>query len=252
MKTVFSTQYTVFRKNIVNTDAYWHLKSALKYTSFLFVFLGTEHWILNTAQAKSLGVHGVIYAIEEVDPVALIQQKLKTMEEIGELKRRNRELQKKTRTSVERPKPVEGISRSTKNHVFYYEPTYIVKEDLYDHQGRVFAKKGTKLNPLETVSLSSKLIFFDGDDEEQLTWVKEKLADKEKENESLKLILVKGAPIELAEELRIPVYFDQAGILTKKLGIKHVPAFVNQEKHHLKIEEVKLPPSRELKVEGGV
>lgn len=107
----------------------------------------------NTAQGKSLGTHGVIYPIEEEDPIALIQQKLKVMEESGELKLRNIELQKKARASVERPKPVEGITKATKTRIFYFDPTYVVKEDLYDHQGRLFAKKGTKLNPLKTVNL---------------------------------------------------------------------------------------------------
>lgn len=233
---------------------------SVKYLCFLFVFLGTEYWILNTVQARSLGVHGVIYPIEETDPIALIQQKLKIMEENGELKQRNLELQKKARASVERPKPVEGITKATKNHVFYYDPTYMVKEDLYDHQGKIFAKKGTRLNPLKTVSLSTNLIFFDGDDEDQRTWVKDRLAahldaqlsSKDTQRKPIKLILVKGAPLELAEELEIPVYFDQSGILTKKLGIKHVPTLVSQEELQLKIEEIKLPPSRESETEGGL
>lgn len=256
MNTVFSTQYTVFRKSIANTDAYWHLMGALKYTSFLFLFLGIEHWILNTAQAESLGVHGVIYPIEEVDPIQVIQKKLKSMEENGELKGRNLELQKKARASVERPKPAPGITKATKNHVFYYDPTYTVKEDLYDHQGRILAKKGSKINPLETVSLSTSLIFFDGDDNEQLIWVKEKLAaqrsSKDTHSKSIKLILVKGTPLKLSEELGVSVYFDQWGILTKKLGIKHVPALITQDGQKLKIEEIKLPPSGESKTEEGL
>jgi conjugal transfer pilus assembly protein TraW len=200
--------------------------------------------------AKDFATHGVIYPIEEQDPIALIQQKLKIMEESGELKKRNLALQKKARASVERPKPVTGITKATKDHVFTYDPTYVVKEDLKDHQGRIFSKKGTKINPLETVNLSQKLIFFDGNDPEQFEWVKEQFAQAT-ENKPVKLILIKGAPLKLAEELGSPVYFDQAGVLTKKLGIRHVPAVVSQEGKRLKIEEIKLPPSRELKIEGN-
>lgn len=204
----------------------------------------------NTAQAKSLGTHGVVYPIEEQDPIQLIQQKLQIMGKSGELAQRNTELQKKTRASVERPKPVEGITKATKARVFYFDPTYVVKDDLKDHQGNVFAKKGARLSPLETISLSHNLIFFDGDDDEQLAWVKDQIA-KASETNSSKLILVRGAPPQLAEELGIPVYFDQNGMLTKKLGIKHVPALVNQENLHLKIEEMVLPPSQEPK-KGGI
>lgn len=193
----------------------------------------------NTAHAKSLGIHGVIYAIEEQDPIQVIQQKLKVMENSGELEQRNLELQKKTRASVERPKPVEGITKATKGRIFYYDSTYIVKEDLKDHQGRVFAKKGTRINPLETVTFSQNLIFLDGDDEEQLVWV-QKQCSKSIGNNSVRLILVKGAPLELSEELGIPVYFDQNGILSKKLGVQHVPAVVSQDNLRLRIQEIRL------------
>lgn len=225
------------------------LAGKVKPFSFLLPLLNTELCTLNSALAKDCGTHGVIYAIEEQDPIQVIQQKLKNMEDSGELKRRNLELQKKAKTSIERPKPVEGMTKSIKSRIFFYDPTYIVKEDLKDHQGRIFAQKGTKINPLETVHLSQNLIFFDGDDGEQLAWVQERLIKSMKAH-SLRLILIKGAPLKLAEELGTPVYFDQGGTLTKKLGIRHVPAVVSQKNLQLQIEEIELSPSRELLVEG--
>lgn len=186
--------------------------------------------------AKDFGTQGPLFVIEEEDPVSLIQNKLKLMDQRGELEAHNRELQKKTRASVERPTPVEGVSKSTTSRIFYFDPTYIVPEDLKDHTGKVFAAKGTKLNPLETVSLSHSLLFFDGDDEDQKAFVKSKLSSG-----SFKLILVKGEPLALSEEFMAPVYFDQAGTLTQKLGIRHVPALVTQEKRVLRIEET-CPP----------
>lgn len=220
----------------------------IRIISFLFIGIALHDPVI----ARDCGTFGIIYPVKEADPIALIQQKLKVMEDSGELERRNRELQKKVRASVERPKPVEGITKAIKSRVFYYDPTYEVKEDLYDHQGRAFAFKGTKINPLETVSLSQNLVFFDGDDEEQLAFAKEQLKlSQSTESKSIRLILVRGAPLKLAEELELPVYFDQSGILSKKLGIKHFPALISQEDKFLKIEEIKLPPSRELiKVEG--
>lgn len=231
---VHSMQCSVFRMGTALSSKF--LLRRLKYVFLLFVLLNTEHRILN---AKSLGVHGVIYPIEEQDPVALIEQKLKVMEDSGELKQRSLELQKKARASVERPKPVEGIIRASQGRIFTFDPSYEVKADLKDHLGRTFAKKGTKINPLEAVSLSQKLLFFDGDDEEQLAWAKEQL-----QKGSVRLILTKGTPLALAEELRVPVYFDQNGVLTKKLGVQYVPAVVSQDNLHLRIEEVILPPLR--------
>jgi conjugal transfer pilus assembly protein TraW len=194
---------------------------------------------LVACNAKDFGVRGKITPIEEEDPIVLIQSKLKIMEEKGELERHNIALQKKTKAAIERPKTVEGITRTTKARVFYYDPTYIVQEDLKDHIGRIIHSKGTRLNPLETVTFSQGLLFFDGDDADQVAFAKEKLKEKSA-GSSVKLILVKGAPLSLSEELKVPVYFDQSGLLTKKLGIHHVPALVTQEGMRLRIEEVKV------------
>lgn len=202
----------------------------IKKTVFFILCLGQFF----ACHAKDFGVRGKIAPIEEEDPIVLIQSKLKTMEQTGELERHNRELQKKTRTAIERPKPVEGLLKAKKNRTFYYDPTYIVLEDIKDHTGQIFYKKGTKINPLETISLSQELLFFDGDDENQVVFAKEKLKES-----SVKLILVKGAPLSISEELKVPVYFDQSGLLTKKLGIHHVPALVTQEDMRLRIEEIK-------------
>jgi len=208
----------------------------------LFFFLITDNRLLTTAQARDFGVHGTLAPISEEDPLILIQSKLKTMEERGELERHNRELQKKTRAAIERPKPVEGIFTATKSRVFRYDPTYVVPEDLKDPQGWMIHPKGTRLNPLETVSLGYELLFFDGDDADQKAWafdrIKESVISHQK-GKGVKLILVKGTPLALSEELKMPVYFDQLGHLTQKLGIKHTPAVVTQEGLYLRIEEIK-------------
>ena len=212
------------------------LSNQEQFTKFLLCFLfflATEYYTLSAGHARDLGTYGVIYPIEEKNPIILIQSKLKHMKENGELERHRQELQNKTKAAIERPKPVEGISKAPGSRVFYYDPTYIVLENLKDHTGRVFYKKGTKINPLETVNLSQGLLFFDGDDEDQVAFVREKLKER-----SLKLILVKGAPLVLSEQLKVPVYFDQAGLLTKKLGIGNVPALVNQKDLLLRIEEI--------------
>lgn len=190
---------------------------------------------LGELSAKDFGTQGTTYVIEEEDPITLIQQKLKTMEESGDLKRHNQELHKKTKSSIERPNPVEGITRATETRVFYYDPSYRVPEDLKDHFGQVFAKKGTIINPLDTIGLAQELVFIDSDDEDQKTWAINKASQ-----DYVKIILVTGAPLALSEELKSPVYFDQAGILTKKLGITHIPAVVSQSELQLRVEEIKL------------
>ncbi len=222
VKTVCSIQYSVFRRDVARATS-WFGSFGLKQTLFILSFLNIEHWTLHTVLAKNLGVHGVLHPLDEEDPIALIQQKLKKMEEKGELKKHNLHIQKRTKESVERPSPVEGISKATKSRRFTYDPTFTVAKDIKDHKGRVIHAKGTKINPLETVSMTENLIFIDGDDRQQKEWVL-----KKHKKGKVRLILVKGAPLALSEELGIPVYFDQGGLITKQLGIKHVPATVSQ------------------------
>lgn len=130
---------------------------------------------------------------------------------------------------------MEGILKAQETRVFTYDPTYVVKDDIKDHLGRVIHPKGKRINPLETISLSQSLLFFDGDDPEQVAFAKAKL-----NSGPIRLILVKGAPLALSEDWNVPVYFDQGGFLTKKLGIRHVPAFVSQEGRYMRVEELRV------------
>ena len=41
---------------------------------------------------------------------------------------------------------------------------------------------------------------------------------------------------------RMPVYFDQQGLLTRRLGITQVPALVSQEGMRLRIDELEVAP----------
>jgi conjugal transfer pilus assembly protein TraW len=86
------------------------------------------------------------------------------------------------------------------------------------------------------VSLSSTLIFFDGDDEEQVAWV----AGEIKKHSKVKLILTQGSVKEVADAFKQAIYFDLNGFLVAKFQIKHVPVRVLQEGMHLRINEVSL------------
>jgi conjugal transfer pilus assembly protein TraW len=194
-------------------------------------------YVLSSAKAKDFGTHGPIFPIEETDPIILIQQKLTHMKETGNLSHHETEVQKKIKIAVERPEAVKGITKATTSRVFFYDPTFTVENDLKNHQGKVFAKRGTRINPLEKTTLSSSLLFFDGEDVEQVTWAKIHLKEKDS---TIKLILINGSPLHLAEDVGQAVYFDQKGLLTKKLGITHIPAIVSQEGLWLRIEEVSI------------
>jgi conjugal transfer pilus assembly protein TraW len=86
------------------------------------------------------------------------------------------------------------------------------------------------------VSLSKHLLFFDGRDSEQVRRAR-RLIDHY--GGKVKPILVAGSYLDLMKAWQLSVYFDQQGVLIRKLGITHVPALVSQEGSRLRIDELK-------------
>ena len=185
------------------------------------------------AEAKDFGVVGETRGIKEVDAIEEIKGKLSTMERSGELGEHNERMKEVVSERIRSPKSL-NIGKSDKVREYEYDPSIIVAEDLRDARGVVFHRKGTRVNPLDMVSMPYELIFFDGEDEEQLKYVLKKY---EKSEIKPKLILTGGSPIKLEEEYKLDFYFDQRGVLIKQLGVKAVPAVVRQDGKVLKIRE---------------
>lgn len=174
---------------------------------------------------KDKGVYGELFEIEEKDLLEHVTSRLKDLEEKGELKWIQDGIQKRIMKNIEEPRDIDGIIKTKEARVFEFDPTIEVTEDLKDRKGRIFAKKGDKYNALNYITYSKTLLFIDGNDEEQIEWAKLKLL----KHKNVKIILVKGKPLKLQERLKRPIYFDQYGIITKRMGIKQAPARVWQE-----------------------
>ena len=186
------------------------------------------------AKAKDFGVVGRTSEIKEVDAIEEIKGKLSDMEARGELNEHNERMKKEVSDRIKSPKSL-NLGRASEVREYEYDPSIEVKEDLKDARGIVFHRKGTKVNPLDVVSMPYELIFFDGEDEDQLKYVIKKYEESEIKP---KLILTGGSPVKLEEEYKLDFYFDQRGVLIKQLGIKAVPAIVMQDGKVLKIREV--------------
>ena len=186
-------------------------------------------------QAKDLGKVGTTFDIREDDIVEFIKNRLRLLEQAGELQALSNAAIDKVKDRLRNPRAVDGIRNTTEEREFYYDPTYRVKEDIKDHEGKILYKAGYTINPLVQVSFGEDMIFINGLNQVQLDWARDYSQGK-----GAKVILVRGSPLELEKEFTQKIYFDQAGKLTSKLGIKQVPAIVSQEGMRLKIQEIKL------------
>ena len=187
--------------------------------------------------AEDLGSVGPTYVIEEPHLLNAIEQQLRAKEKSGELGRLEEAAKQRIIDSIEHPMPLAGIKRTERARSFYFDPSIVARENITDAKGNIIVPAGTRANPLQIVSLSKHLLFFDGTDERQVERARALLAHYQGK---LKPILVAGSYLALMQRWQLPVYFDQQGALTRKLGITQVPALVSQEGLQLRIDELAL------------
>ena len=191
------------------------------------------------ANARDLGRVGPTYPIAEPDLLEEIQTVLKRKQASGELDRLQQQAQRRVMRSIESPAPVAGVLRTTAGRTHYFDPSITVQQAITDGQGRVIVAAGTRANPLDTVTLTRQMLFFDARDAAQLQLARAKLDEL---GDRLKPVLVAGSYMDLMRAWQVPVYFDQDGTLVRRLGIAQVPALVVQDGKRLRIDELMVPP----------
>ena len=180
---------------------------------------------------------GPVHPIAEPDMLQEIDRVLRAKERSGELARLQKEAIERSKRSVENPPPVTGLSRVEHRRTFYWDPTIYAPKTVRDTDGNVIVAAGTPVNPLDYVTLSKHLLFFDGRDPRQ---VAKAVALIKHYEGRVKPILVAGPVAELSRQWKQQVYFDQGGALVRKLNIVRVPSLVSQEGKKLRIDEVDL------------
>ena len=237
------------------------------FTIFICLFIQPVFAVVK----KNFGTIGRVYEIQEEDFLFFIEERMRFLQENEELSQLEAYVQKKSEKEMDRPSPVliEGrrLTRTTEHRSWEYNPSIIVRKNIEDDKGNVIIRAGTKVDPLDTISLSSDFLFFDGEDEEQIIWIKTQIGrevkkeikreDKEHDKNSkakrkkrrkrgtekgknIKLVLVNGSIKSQSEIFNRPVYFDQGGRLIARFGIEHVPARVSQKGNVLLVEELNI------------
>ncbi len=187
--------------------------------------------VIGKSHIYDYGVRGHVFPIIEESLLEVIMARLKIAKQNGNLGKMQEEFKNRVKQKISRPTPILAIAKTNKNRSWYYDPSFIQKTDIKDQTGNIIIKAGTSVNPLEKISWGEALIFIDGDDKQQVKWSKSQIG---------KLVLTKGNPIELGQELNKQIFFDQGGVLTTCFKIKAIPAIIEQEGVLLKISEIKI------------
>ncbi|HHF7365621.1 TPA: type-F conjugative transfer system protein TraW [Legionella bozemanae] len=198
--------------------------------TLVLMFLAT---LVETGFAKSFGVVGEIFPIAEKSFLKLIEERLVALKASGEIEAINQRWIQRVAEHANKPTAL-NLPRAAYSMRYDFIPEITLSQDISDEQGRVLYSKGTRVNALSQLpSYKPCWLFFNADDEAQLNWV-----DLQKTKcPNPKFILTGGAINTAEKRLQSVIYFDQAGKITSKLHIAHVPTKATRHQNHLVIHE---------------
>ena len=186
--------------------------------------------------ARDYGAFGALFPVEEPSVLDTIFARLGEMDANGELAALQQDMQDQTRARINRPVPVMGLGKTEVYQSYEVDLSITLDRDLADHRGVVFARAGTRVNPLEHSRFNQRLVFIDGDDPDQVEFAVE-LASRE----PVKLILTNGSPLELTEKYQMLFYFDQGGTISARFALRVVPSVVSRADPVMLVEEIPVP-----------
>ncbi|EMY3602302.1 type-F conjugative transfer system protein TraW [Klebsiella aerogenes] len=196
--------------------------------------------LTGSVTAADLGTWGDLWPVAEPDMLTVIESRLKALAQSGEMDKKMAEFKARVVRNSQRPAPVEGIKKADKYEQRWFDPSIKLTEDLKDQNGVLLARKGQVLNPLKTVPFMQTLYFIDGDDPDQVAWMKRQVP----ETLISKIILVKGSIPDTSAALDSRIYFDQNGVLSQRFGLTSVPARITPAPSGERLNIEYFPPTR--------
>lgn len=186
------------------------------------------------AQGAHLGVIGPVYSIAEEDMLAMIERRLRERQASGELAALREQAVARGKRAVTDPAPLPLLAaRTARTH--YIDPSFVLDRDVKDASGVLLFAAGTRANPLDIVPMARRMLFFDARDARQVALAARLMG---KYAGGVKPVLTGGSHLELTRSWRMPVYYDQQGLLTRRLSVASVPALVSQEGQRLRVDEL--------------
>ncbi len=179
-----------------------------------------------------LGTFGTVFPIKENHIISVLKAKMQSDEGKQLLAGMDEKIKRIRNDRHVVPAPVGGVMPSPQHNSFLFDPSLSLKQDLTDHQGVRFYKAGDRVNPLDSMTLSKRYVFIDGDKPGQIEWAKRMQAEQ-----NTLIILVKGDPVTVMRNHAITVFFDQEGAMVNRFQLKHVPCSMHQEGKWLRITE---------------
>ncbi len=184
------------------------------------------------AQAKAIGTVGQVYPIAEPDALTEIEERAKAVNWQSILN--------KEKPEDFRPSNLVQLSRATHDRSFLVDMAYTLEFDVPDGRGGILYPRGYSFNPLDYVPFNQTLVILDGDDPEQLAWLKR--SSLLSEPGSL-ILLTQGAFSRVGRQLRRAVFYADRRIL-ERFNLAAVPSIVRRKGRLMEVKEIEIPVSR--------
>ncbi|MCB1082899.1 MAG: hypothetical protein KDK61_01185, partial [Simkania sp.] len=104
--------------------------------------------------AQDFPIEGQLFPIDEENLLEVIKRSVKEPSE-EQLQKWQHALEEKIR----RPSPVFGLQEAKTYRSWYFDPTKTFEEEVTDLEGDVIVHAGRSINPLETMTLHTGLLF---------------------------------------------------------------------------------------------
>jgi conjugal transfer pilus assembly protein TraW len=115
--------------------------------------------------------------------------------------------------------------------------TYSLDFDIPDGKGGILYPKGYQFNPLDYVPFNQTLVVIDGEDPDQVDWLK--ASPLVKRPDTL-ILLTGGAFSEIGQGLGRAVFYATRQIV-KRFQLKAVPSVIRRDGRMMEVEEIEIP-----------
>jgi conjugal transfer pilus assembly protein TraW len=176
---------------------------------------------------------GPTHPVIEPDMLEELQQHAFALQRSGQWQTLMEQGARRAAARMREPPPVEGIVPASERRTRWFDPSWVAERDVTLPDGTVLARRGDRVNPLQHVAWRQPWVFIDARNRAEVLF-----AEREATTGATRVVLVAGDWAALSERLRQPVYFDQYGFLSRRLGIKATPSRVTQDGLRLRIDEI--------------
>lgn len=215
---------------IVSVPAYVQEKDGKPYilrgeVGYRFFQDRLQNALESNLEGVDLGTWGQLREIAEKDFLQVILSKVQEIDWKGKAAQAQRNYYRHFEVSI----PV-----ARENRTYLVDPSVLIEEDVKDTNGNIIVPRGTKKNPLEVVSVSGRMIVFDGTDATQIEAVRNRIKPEPQDL----LVTSRGDPLEVMKRLNRFVYLLSPQVRSR-FEIEHVPCVIRATPPYMEVQEIK-------------